>query len=124
MYRLYREQGLHYTEGISKFSDCNLARCTVCVYLVKSITVYFLTFCIVTCSTIMPPDNGDSSCSMGTSNIGDTCTVLCDPGYEIQSGNGTRACQDDGSWTGIDVICTLGKCFLVMLVAMLITVAV
>ena len=32
---------------------------------------------------------------------GDTCSFTCNTGYEL-TGNGTRTCQRDGSWSGSD----------------------
>ena len=39
--------------------------------------------------------------------VGDTCTVSCDDGYEL-SGSETRTCQGDGTWSGTDATCSAG----------------
>ena len=58
------------------------------------------------CPSIGAPDNGAIDCS--GSCMGDTCTVTCDPGYEL-SGSATRTCQDDGSWSGTEAVCVIGE---------------
>ena len=63
------------------------------------------------CPLLIDPTNGSISCSLGDDNLpslGDTCNVTCDAGYEL-TGNGTRNCQNDESWSGSDVLCSRGK---------------
>ena len=51
------------------------------------------------------PTNGMINCSLGVNGIpnpGETCTVTCNTGD-------TRTCQNDGSWSGSDVICSSGE---------------
>ena len=38
---------------------------------------------------------------------GDTCSFTCNTGYEL-TGNGTRTCQSDGSWSGSYDVCRRG----------------
>ena len=38
---------------------------------------------------------------------GDTCSFTCNTGYEL-TGNDTRTCQSDGSWSGSDDVCRRG----------------
>ena len=63
-------------------------------------------FSVVTCQSISPPDNGASTCSTGTSNVGDNCTVTCNEGYEVQ-GDGVRTCQNNGTWNGTEAMCMM-----------------
>jgi len=42
-------------------------------------------------------------------DVGDTCTITCDDGFEL-SGSDTRTCQDDGTWSGTDATCSEGLC--------------
>ena len=37
--------------------------------------------------------------------VGDTCTVSCDDGYEL---GGSETCQGDGTWSGTDATCSAG----------------
>ncbi|XP_065905188.1 P-selectin-like [Dysidea avara] len=63
---------------------------------------------IPTCPPLTTPDNGDVDCSLGDdgeANPGDTCTYSCDDGYDL-SGSTTRACQDDGTWSGTEAVCS------------------
>ena len=63
------------------------------------------------CENISKIDNGDVKCSLGDDGVHsyeDTCTVTCNPGYTL-TGNGTRTCQSDGSWSGIVAVCRKGK---------------
>ena len=50
-------------------------------------------------------------CSLGDDGVpteGDTCTYQCDDGYEL-SGDMSRECQSDGTWTGSEPTCDLGE---------------
>jgi len=49
----------------------------------------------------------DSTFTNGVGYIGDTCSFTCNTGYEF-SGGETRTCQSDGSWSGVEAICTKG----------------
>ena len=50
-----------------------------------------------------------SSCSDGVSSPGDTCFLTCNPGYRPTTGTPERTCQNDGSWSGTDVMCIRGE---------------
>ncbi|XP_052076547.1 sushi, von Willebrand factor type A, EGF and pentraxin domain-containing protein 1-like isoform X2 [Mytilus californianus] len=41
----------------------------------------------------------------GSYNYLDKITYSCNIGYEVQSGNLERTCQDDGSWSGSPLVC-------------------
>ena len=48
------------------------------------------------------------NCSLGDDGVHsykDTCNFTCNTGYEL-TGNDTRTCQSDGSWSGSDVMCS------------------
>ena len=67
----------------------------------------------VQCEMLAPPDNGDMMC-VTTSNIqtmetiayGGNCSFTCNTGYEL-TGNDTRTCQSNGSWSGSDTMCII-----------------
>ena len=64
-------------------------------------------FIVVPCPLLTSPNNGGIDCSLGgdgVSNPGETCTVTCNDGYQVM-GNGTRTCQNDGSWSGSNATC-------------------
>ena len=67
----------------------------------------------VQCDNLSTPANGEIiSCSSGRVGVSydrDTCSFTCNTGYEL-TGSDTRTCQSDGSWNGIDTMCTRGKC--------------
>ena len=54
------------------------------------------------------PSNGViTSCSSGSDGViyeGDTCSITCNTGYEL-NGSDTRTCQSDGSWNGSKIMC-------------------
>ena len=57
------------------------------------------------------PDNGVNNCSLGDYGVPsyeDTCSFTCNTGYEL-TGNDTRTCESDGSWSGIEILCIKGK---------------
>jgi len=54
------------------------------------------------CAPLTAPDNGMIQCS-GTS-VDDICLFTCDDGFEL-SGNSSRTCQDDGTWSGTEAMC-------------------
>ena len=64
----------------------------------------------VQCSPLTDSNNGMISCSLGDDGVPsyeDTCTFTCNTDYEL-TGNATRICQSDGSWSGSDDICRRG----------------
>ena len=64
--------------------------------------MYFLL--LVTCP-MLSDLNGMINCedgSDGNFNPDDTCTIRCNDGYQ---GSGIRTCQNDGMWSGSDVLC-------------------
>ena len=62
---------------------------------------------IAQCPMLTAPENGMISCAGTGGDVGDTCTISCDDGYDL-SGSETRTCQDDGSWSGTDAVCAIG----------------
>ena len=48
-----------------------------------------------------------TSCSSGSMYEGDTCSFTCNAGFEL-TGNDTRTCQSDGSWSGTETMCRRG----------------
>jgi len=65
----------------------------------------------IQCSNLTKPSNGEivscNSASIGVGYEGDTCSFTCNTGYEL-SGNDTRTCQSDGSWSGSEIMCERG----------------
>ncbi|XP_078685306.1 uncharacterized protein LOC144918406 [Branchiostoma floridae x Branchiostoma belcheri] len=61
----------------------------------------------VQCPTLFSPANGRMSCDNSSSfRFPENCSFSCDPGYEIhESGNNSRTCQADGTWSWGDVTC-------------------
>ena len=62
---------------------------------------------ILVCPLLTAPSNGMFSCSLGGDGVpstGDTCTFTCNTGYEL-TGNHTRTCQSDGSWSDSVPMC-------------------
>ena len=65
----------------------------------------------IQCDNLSIPDNGNVSCTSGKVGVGyrgDTCRFTCNTGY-VLTGNDTRTCQSDGSWSGSDKFCLGGK---------------
>ena len=55
--------------------------------------------------------NGMINCSLGDDEVSSyegICSFTCNNGYEL-TGNNTRICQSDGSWSGSDVVCIRGN---------------
>ena len=51
------------------------------------------------------------NCSLGDDGVPsyeDTCSYTCNTGYEL-TGNDTRTCQSNGSWSGGDSVCRGGN---------------
>ena len=72
---------------------------------------------LVTCSSLTAPSNGMIDCSVegsGDSSFEDICNVTCNTGYQL-TGNDTRTCQSDGSWSGSTAMCTRGECLACLL---------
>ncbi|XP_065899234.1 uncharacterized protein [Dysidea avara] len=65
------------------------------------------------CFDLTTPSNGEiTSCSSDSNGVGyegDTCSYTCNTGYEL-TGNDTRTCQRNGSWSGSDDVCREVTC--------------
>jgi len=59
----------------------------------------------VSCPSLTAPNNGTIDCT--GSLFEDTCTFLCDDGYEL-TGSENRTCQSNRTWSGTEAICTRG----------------
>ena len=71
---------------------------------------------MLVCPLLTAPTNGMISCSLGSDGVadpGENCTFICNTGYEL-NGNGSRNCQNSGSWSGSDATCSRGKCLLII----------
>ena len=69
---------------------------------------------LVSCPPLTNLGNGIINCSMGDDqgpSYEDTCNFRCNTGYEL-TGSDTRTCQRDGSWSGSDAVCGIGKFYL------------
>ena len=65
---------------------------------------------IVICQSLADLSDGAVTCSPGNNEFysyEDTCSFICNTGYEL-TGSNTRICQSDG-WSGTQTICTRGK---------------
>ena len=71
------------------------------------------TGCILTeirCDNLSTPSEAiisSSSGGVGVGYEGDNCSFSCNTGYEL-TGNNTRTCQSDGTWSGSDIMCVRG----------------
>ena len=64
----------------------------------------------IRCDNLSIPGGEVVSCSSGRVGVGyegDNCSFSCNTGYEL-TGNDTRICQSDGSWSGSDDVCRRG----------------
>ena len=71
----------------------------------------------MSCSVLTNPHNGMVNCSLGDDGVSsyeDTCSFTCNTGYDL-TGSDTRTCQNDGSWSGSDDVCSIGIEMLVTL---------
>ena len=60
------------------------------------------------CPSLSNPSNGMINCSLGDDgapSYEDTCSFTCNTGYEL-IGSDARTCQNDGSWSGSDAVCS------------------
>ena len=62
----------------------------------------------IVCSNLPNPSNGQVTFSSGVF-VGSRATYTCDSGYLI-SGQSTRTCQGDGTWTGTAPTCRIIRC--------------
>ena len=66
---------------------------------------------IVRCPNLTQPINGMMNCSLGDDEVPsyeDTCSFMCNTGYNL-TGNETRLCENNSSWTGSEVMCIQGN---------------
>ena len=78
---------------------------------VQNNSLFFTYICYtsipVTCPPLSGPNGRNVDCSLGDDGVPsfeDTCSINCATGYEL-TGNDTRVCQSDGSWSGINNVC-------------------
>ena len=80
--------------------------------------IYILFIVDIQCDDLSVPSNGEiTSCSSGRVGVGyegDTCSFMCNTGYEL-TGSDTRTCQSNGSWSGSDDVCRRGTSSYVIL---------
>lgn len=62
----------------------------------------------VKCPPLQAPDHG--SLTSYTTTLGSVATFKCDRNYAMFQGQTTRKCQEDGTWSGLDVICDKKPC--------------
>ena len=66
----------------------------------------------IRCDDLSAPANGSIiSCSSGRVGVGyegDTCSFICNTGYEL-TGNETWTCQSNGRWNDTNVMCRRGR---------------
>ena len=68
-------------------------------------------FPAVPCSMPPNPMNGMINCSLGDDGVlsyEDTCDIVCNTGYEIQSGDDMTTCQSDGMFNDTSATCSRG----------------
>ena len=83
------------------------------MYIIYGTVQYILP--LVACNALTTPANGMISCPPGDNGVltvGETCTATCDTGYQVQDGDVVRTCDSEGSWSGSDVVCTIGMLIL------------
>ena len=71
----------------------------------------FNSFYSALCTILFNPVNGIINCSLGDDGVlsyEDTCTTLCNTGYEIQAGDAMRTCQSDMTFNGTNATCGRG----------------
>ena len=60
---------------------------------------------VVTCPSLTDPGNGEVSTS--NNNYLSTASYTCNTGYILTpSDGGTRVCDTDGQWTGVEPTCS------------------
>jgi len=72
-------------------------------------TIYIYTLLLAVCPRIFAPVDGMITCQLGVNEVanpGETCTFTCD-GATL-TGNSTRTCQNDGTWSGTEPMCGTG----------------
>ena len=83
------------------------------IYHISAFT-YFLVFPVITCPQLRKIDNVNINplkCLSEPTNFNDACTSSCKPGFKYVSGDQTRVCLHDGTWSGKELLC-LGASFL------------
>ncbi|XP_066294703.1 sushi, von Willebrand factor type A, EGF and pentraxin domain-containing protein 1-like [Branchiostoma lanceolatum] len=60
----------------------------------------------VQCPALLTPTNGGMTCDNGSSfRHPENCSFTCNHGYEIHTGNDSRICEADGTWSGSSASC-------------------
>jgi len=73
--------------------------------------LYWKIIPLVTCPMPSDPMNGMINCLLGDDGVlsyEDTCTTMCNTGYEIQAGDVMRTCQSNMMFNGTSAACGRG----------------
>nr|XP_006821958.1 PREDICTED: CUB and sushi domain-containing protein 3-like [Saccoglossus kowalevskii] len=62
----------------------------------------------ISCPELSSPRNGYVRCNGYT--YGSRCDYECQSGYSVGSGSSSRTCQNNGRWSGREVLCTRVEC--------------
>jgi len=70
----------------------------------------------VTCTLLLPPDNGDVAYSSGdivsdVFDVGVVARYSCSPMFSLEQGSAERVCLSSGEWNGMPPLC-IGECHL------------
>ena len=93
------------------FATTYLVLFPLLMFEVCLLSICIMIFYLVSCELLTNPDNGLVNCRFGDDRIPsyeDICSFTCNTGYELTSSD-TRTCQSDGSWSGSDTVCRIGK---------------
>eukprot|EP00456_Euglypha_rotunda_P017269 TRINITY_DN15910_c0_g1_i2.p1 TRINITY_DN15910_c0_g1~~TRINITY_DN15910_c0_g1_i2.p1 ORF type:complete len:394 (+),score=17.92 TRINITY_DN15910_c0_g1_i2:167-1183(+) len=66
----------------------------------------------ITCAAdnTAPLHGSSGTCGSGETEYTLTCSLSCDPGYQLTGGSGNRLCQANGTLSDVDTICTGRPC--------------
>ena len=73
--------------------------------------IFFYFFLVVTCIPDVVADSTKSP-ELAEHDYNTAVTYTCNTGYELTSGDLTRTCHADGSWTGTTPVCSSKPIFI------------
>jgi len=91
-------------------SECSILKYVLITNTVQNYYKLFYSILGTVCPLLTAPDDGMVDCPLGGeggASEGDSCTVSCDIGFELQ-GSISRTCQADGIWSGDETTCKEG----------------
>ena len=67
--------------------------------------IFFVFFTVITCPALTVPNAQIQGASSDPYHFNDVVKFVCNTGYQLVSGDLSRTCRSDGTWSGDPAVC-------------------